>query len=105
MWGHCGLEGGTHVSGILLPSSGSGWRMEGEGERGIGCQKAPIANEMEEDDGGEGDGGEERTNERDSSVESAMLPARARQAPGRPKMQGLAIWRPIVAFGLRLRLG
>ena len=62
MWGHCGLEGGTHVSGILLPS---GWRMEhggrGKGgERGIGCQKAPIANEMEEDDG-EGDG-EERTN-------------------------------------------
>ena len=51
MWGHCGLEGGTHVSGILLPSSG--WRMEGEGEGGIGCQKAPIANEMEEDDGEE----------------------------------------------------
>ena len=61
-----------------------GWSMEGEGrggERGIGCQKAPIANEMEEDDG-EGDGGEERTNGTDSSVESAMLPARARQAPG-----------------------
>ena len=39
-----------------------GWSMEGEGrggERGIGCQKAPIANEMEEEDG-EGDG-EERT--------------------------------------------
>ena len=60
MWGHCGLEGGTHVSGILLPSSGSGWRMEGEGERGIGCQKAPIANEMEEEDDGEGAAKNER---------------------------------------------
>ena len=69
-----------------------GWRERerGEGERGIGCQKAPIANEMEEEDDGEGDG-EERTNGTDSSVESAMLPARARQAPGRPKMQGSAI--------------
>ena len=63
-----------------------GWRERGEGERGIGCQKAPIANEMEED----GEGATAK-NERDSSVESAMLPARARQAPVRPKMQGSAI--------------
>ena len=64
-----------------------GGREREEGERGIGCQKAPIANEMEEEDGE----GATAKNERDSSVESAMLPARARQAPGRPKMQGLAI--------------
>ena len=49
-------------------------RMEGEGERGIGCQKAPIANEMEEDDGA---ATAKAKNERDSGVESAMLRVRA----------------------------
>ena len=58
-------------------------RMEGEGERGIGCQKAPIANEMEEDDGA---ATAKAKNERDSGVESAMLRVRGCAPPSKSKM-------------------